>query len=64
MYNQPPKKCPICGAKILDLIELHKQENWDKLATWIEVVDEGGGTIGYNIICHNCGKGIEKWQAE
>jgi len=60
MYSQPPKKCPNCGVKVFDQLELHNQKNWNKLAAWIEVVDEGGRTIGYNVICHNCSKGVEK----
>lgn len=56
MYHTPPKKCHKCGAKVYE--NVHEQENWDKLATFIECVDEGGGTIGYNVICYNCNEGV------
>lgn len=58
MYDYPPKKCPDCGVNVLHPSELRGQENWNKLATWIEVVNEGRDTIGYNVICNNCNKGV------
>ena len=56
MYQSPPEKCPKCGAKVY--YDVHSQENWRELATFIECVNEGGGTIGYNIICYNCNEGV------
>ena len=56
MYQTPPKKCPSCGAQVY--VDLFFREGWGKLATVIECVDEGGGTIGYNVICYNCNEGV------
>lgn len=44
MYQTPPKKCPYCGAQVF--VDLLFREGWEKLATVIECVDEGGELLG------------------
>ena len=49
--------CPICGGRIkhpyTGLVTMEQIEEDARCCQWIEVVDEGGGTIGFRPICKN-----------
>ena len=53
-----PTKCPVCENKVVEQDILFNSVNWQQGATYIEVVDEGGGTTGYHVICHRCNHGV------
>ena len=59
-YDYNEQVCPICGSKIkhpyTGLVTPEQLEEDEKSCIWIEVVDEGRGTIGYSPICRNKGK--------
>ena len=57
LYIGTDEVCPICGGRIKHPYTGHVTTEQivedSRCCTWIEVVDEGGGTIGYRPICKN-----------
>lgn len=61
-YDGTSEVCPICGGKIVHqftglLEDTSQLDDEINNCVWIEVVDEGGGTIGYTSICKGKRKG-------
>ena len=59
-FNGEGSICPICQGTIIhphtgELTEAEEFEN-ETNCHWVEVVDEGGGTIGYTPFCRTSGK--------
>ena len=59
-YDGCGKICPICGGKIKheytgNVTSEQMEEDFNS-CLWMECIDEGGGTIGYQPICKNINK--------
>lgn len=62
-YSGKGNICPICGGRIkhpyTGLVTSEQLEEDYKTCQWMEVCDEGRGTIGYIPICKN-----DDWKAK
>ena len=54
-FDGNSKVCPLCGNKIIHpytgYVTSEQLDEEFNSCIWIECVDEGGSTIGYNPIC-------------